>query len=292
MSPIIKEEFKSPQPKENGEILNMIKTPDKNDNTDIDQHTPSRKRSYEHDGDEFYKPLEKIQKKILQEKYLQEKPTDDEERKEEDKGSKEKQSSGSALQSLQGLVYGKSFNTEHPLDSLQKLIHTTNTTSSSHTVTMSRSVLSPSLISSEGTSLPTTLPGTVILVNPIVTVVTNSKGGSPSLQISLPSHRSGSPDSKDLHSPHSDSPVRDSKSPIPDGDGDQNSEYRCIACNRNFASKGSYRYHLSRCHWSTVKKYRIKEAINTSPYVYLPLDHTAKFNKYYEMANELANKGK
>jgi hypothetical protein len=26
--------------------------------------------------------------------------------------------------------------------------------------------------------------------------------------------------------------------------------------------------------------------------VYLPLDHTAKFNKYYEMANELANKGK
>lgn len=71
-----------------------------------------------------------------------------------------------------------------------------------------------------------------------------------------------------------------------------NIDYKCAACSRHFASKGSYRYHLSRCHLSSVKKYGIKEAFNMSPYIYLPLDHTAKFSKYYEMANELASKGK
>ena len=75
----------------------------------------------------------------------------------------------------------------------------------------------------------------------------------------------------------------------PDG---ELSEYKCAACSRRFASKGSYRYHLSRCHLSSVKKYGIKEAFNMSPYVYLPLDHTAKFTKYYQMAQELASKGK
>ena len=77
--------------------------------------------------------------------------------------------------------------------------------------------------------------------------------------------------------------------PGPDG---ELTEYKCAACSRRFASKGSYRYHLSRCHLSSVKKYGIKEAFNMSPYIYLPLDHTAKFTKYYQMAQELASKGK
>ena len=38
-----------------------------------------------------------------------------------------KSSSVSALESLQGLVYGKNFNAEHPLDSLQKLLHAPQT---------------------------------------------------------------------------------------------------------------------------------------------------------------------
>ncbi|KAK2145550.1 hypothetical protein LSH36_674g01038 [Paralvinella palmiformis] len=281
-----KEQASSPRPNENGEIM----VPDKNDNTVVGRNTPPRKRNRDDGCDEFRDSAEKISpvKKNFKDQYLQAQSID-----ETTTDSSTQRSTNSALQSLQGLVYGKSFNTEHPLDSLQKLIHTTSSTSASQTVTTSQSSFSPPLISccSNSGGLPTTLPGTVILVNPIVTVIANSKSSSPSLQISMPPGGPSSPDSKELHSPHADCSSHE-KSPTPEGDGDQNSEYRCAACNRNFASKGSYRYHLSRCHWSTVKKYRIKEAINTSPYIYLPLDHMAKFNKYYEMANELANKGK
>ncbi|ELT87082.1 hypothetical protein CAPTEDRAFT_197857 [Capitella teleta] len=172
-----------------------------------------------------------------------------------------------ALDSLQGLVYGKSLKkSEHPLDSLQKLIHSTQnpaTTDSRPPVT---------------SSLSQSLPGTVILVNPIVTVMPNGTTDSPSIQISIPPK---SPSNADT--PPSDD-ERDA-----DSDSDQSGEYHCGACKRTLASKGAYRYHLSRCH---VLKYGIKDAIHTSPYVYLPLDHTAKFNKYYEMAHELASKGK
>ena len=190
----------------------------------------------------------------------------------------------SALESLQGLVYGKSFSTEHPLDSLQKLIHNTDgvTTANNNTNgTMSHMITGP-------TNLSTGLPNTVILVNPIVTVVP-SNSAPPAVQISLP----GTDGPVTTPSP----PLNGfghgaSKSPLSEGEADQLGDYRCQACNRSFASKGSYRYHLSRCHLSSVKRYGIKEAFNMSPYVYLPLDHTAKFNKYYEMANELANKGK
>lgn len=77
-----------------------------------------------------------------------------------------------------------------------------------------------------------------------------------------------------------------------DSGSDSAVEYHCVACSRHFASKGTYRYHLSRCHLSTIKKYGIKEAFNMSPYVYLPLDHTAKFSKYFKMAEELVKKEK
>ena len=220
-------------------------------------------------------------------------------------GSKDPEEKGSALESLQGLVYGKNFNTEHPLDSLQKLIHTPHSRSSPHPVSpgscslpgLPRAVLGSGTNSNSTSAMQTTLPGTVILVNPIVTVMPNSTGGSPSVQITLPPDAVSPPlsrgDGKDSGSPRrSVSPtLSDQRSPSEPLDLDQPGDYRCQACNRHFASKGSYRYHQSRCHWSTLKKCRIKEAINTSPYVYLPLDHATKFNKYYEMANELANKG-
>jgi len=51
---------------------------------------------------------------------------------------------------------------------------------------------------------------------------------------------------------------------------------------------------LSRCHLGT-KRFggtAVKEVFSKSPYVYLPLDHATKFNRYYKMASELANNGK
>ena len=206
-------------------------------------------------------------------------------------------SAASALQSLQGLVYGKSFNTEHPLDSLQKLIHTTHgvpcvgINGGAQTVLTGKATIQPGI------------PGTVILVNPIVTVVPSSTA-PPQVHISMPGDRSSSPplvphNDKDSASGSENGLLQDHKlteaetEALLDAESDQPGEYQCQACKRTFASKGSYRYHLSRCHLSSaVKRYGIKDMINTTPYIYLPLDHSSKFNKYYEMANELANKTK
>ena len=186
----------------------------------------------------------------------------------------------SALESLQGLVYGKSLTTEHPLDSLQKLIHNTDGGSNG------RSNGSQSVMAGTATFQPG-MPSTVILVNPIVTVVPNTSA-PPAVQINI--SRDTSPPTTCQTSPSASSLKGAGSDKGGDSDGEPG-EYRCQACSRTFMSKGSYRYHLSRCHLSTVKKYGFKEAFNMSPYVYLPLDHSAKFSKYYEMANELANKG-
>lgn len=186
----------------------------------------------------------------------------------------------SALESLQGLVYGKSLTTEHPLDSLQKLIHNTDGGSNG------RPNGSQSVMAGTATFQPG-MPSTVILVNPIVTVVPNTSA-PPAVQINI--SRDSSPPTACQTSPSAGSVKGGGSDKGGDSDGEPG-EYRCQACSRTFMSKGSYRYHLSRCHLSTVKKYGFKEAFNMSPYVYLPLDHSAKFSKYYEMANELANKG-
>lgn len=119
-----------------------------------------------------------------------------------------------------------------------------------------------------------------------------------SLDLSVPLNLSvksqnGESDEEDSKSPKDDDSLSDYEAlNSPTNSDGEPMEYRCAACSRKFASKGSYRYHLSRCHLSSVKRYGIKEAFNMSPYVYLPLDHTAKFSKYYEMAKELANKAK
>lgn len=82
--------------------------------------------------------------------------------------------------------------------------------------------------------------------------------------------------------------------------------FRCTHCQRSFVTKGSFRYHQSRCPISEKKKYSpnngktINDTITTTPFVYMPLDHNArtspqsnsKFSKYYELAKELANKTK
>ena len=223
----------------------------------------------------------------------------------------------SALDSLHGLVYGKTLNSEHPLDSLQKLIYggngggITNSLSNNGNLAGSTGLTSglndgktgslhrgTALIMHESTSgLP---PGMLILVNPIVTVVPGASGSSPSLNITLPS-------SQQCHSPMIiPNPSKDdcsSCSPVTAGDAEAVEDrlhlYRCRACKRKFCSKGSYRYHLSRCHVLTTSasnnKYTaatttaLKDSMKTSsPYLCLPLDAASKFSKFYQLASELS----
>ncbi|CAG5132155.1 unnamed protein product [Candidula unifasciata] len=177
-------------------------------------------------------------------------------------GDGDKQEKKSALDSLSSFVYSQPLTSEHPLDSLHRLLSTndlTHLTADPHKYL----AVAPSKCLTVDISAPLNLTSKGGGVNA-------SSGGcsSDENEESDPAATEGGASEGDLR------------------------EYKCAACNRKFASKGSYRYHLSRCHLSSVKKYGIKEAFNMSPYVYLPLDHTAKFSKYYQLAHELANKGK
>lgn len=186
----------------------------------------------------------------LMNKYLN---IDEEER---ENGRIKKKDSSSALDSLSSFVYGQRLTSEHPLDSLQKLITKND---------IPKLVMEKALNCLQRESPDLSVP----------------------LNLSIKAE--GSDDREGTYLGREDFSDSDT-SPV--GSDSDTADYRCAACSRQFASKGSYRYHLSRCHLSSVKKYGIKEAFNMSPYVYLPLDHTAKFSKYYEMAHELASKGK
>ncbi|KAL4235061.1 Malpighian tubule stellate cell differentiation [Mactra antiquata] len=189
---------------------------------------------------------------------------------ENDGDSKQSKEKSSALDNLSSFVYGQNLTSEHPLDSLQRLITKSDI---------------PKLIGSATSRGFRYLP-------PHLQLHQSSLDLSLPLNLALKS-QNGESDDDDSKSRQDDDSLSDFEavgSPT-NSDGEQ-MEYRCAACSRKFASKGSYRYHLSRCHLSSVKRYGIKEAFNMSPYVYLPLDHTAKFSKYYEMAKELANKAK
>lgn len=198
-------------------------------------------------------PKPEISGEILSSKYL----NLDEEEKSKDSSPPSSSSKSSALDSLSSFVYSQSLTSEHPLDSLQKLFTNSN---------IPRILPSSSLKNFD----PVESPMPTAPLNLSIRRETNDED----LDMS-----DGKDSFSDQESSHS-------------SDSEANMDYRCAACSRHFASKGSYRYHLSRCHLSSVKKYGIKEAFNMSPYIYLPLDHTAKFSKYYEMAQELANKGK
>ncbi|ESO82675.1 hypothetical protein LOTGIDRAFT_155690 [Lottia gigantea] len=173
--------------------------------------------------------------------------------KETDKEKEE----ASALNSLSSFVYSQPMTSEHPLDSLQRLLTKTDIPKA-----LSRHFDLPYLTGIPELALP--------------------------LNLSVKQCLSDDEDI-DVGQEGTLSSSEDRASPVSEG---EQRDYKCAACSRQFVSKGSYRYHLSRCHLSSVRKYGIKEAFNMSPYIYLPLDHTAKFSKYYEMAYELANKGK
>ncbi|XP_013410855.1 uncharacterized protein LOC106174030 [Lingula anatina] len=88
-------------------------------------------------------------------------------------------------------------------------------------------------------------------------------------------------------------------------------KFRCENCQRRFVTKGSFRYHQSRCTHLVEKKTKLKGKISlpydpyqATPYIYMPLDHNSKehkfyaplnhpskFSKYYQLAKELAHKG-
>lgn len=187
-----------------------------------------------------------------------------------DEGKSTKGDKSSALDNLSSFVYGQTLTSEHPLDSLQKLITKSDIPKLMASDTGGRLKYLPPHLQMHHAHLDLTVP----------------------LNLSVKSPK-GDSDEEDERSRHDDDSLSD-YDPVnsPSNSDGEPVDYRCAACNRRFASKGSYRYHLSRCHLSSVKKYGIKEAFNMSPYVYLPLDHTAKFSKYYEMAKELANKAK
>lgn len=216
-------------------------------------------------------------------------------------------SRSSALESLQGLVYGKALNSEHPLDSLQKLIygragagvvnssvsgsgvgHVLHGPNGSHAAVIMKG--------SDALHHPLP-PGTLILVNPIVTVVPGASGSNPSLNITLPGCEPspGAPVAGDDGTKRTEAGRR-LQSPLDDRENSLRI-YRCRGCRRKFSSKGSYRYHLSRCHvltssTSSEKCSSVKEPLKKSPYICLPLDATAKFNKYYKLASELGTEAK
>ena len=186
----------------------------------------------------------------------------------ESEETKTEKTKSSALDNLSSFVYGQPMTSEHPLDSLQRLITKTDI---------------PKLMASAGAKTFKYLPPHLQL----------QASGELPVPLNLSMKGEGHEDSDDDQMRLEDETLSDcdgAASPT-NSDGEP-IEYRCAACRRRFASKGSYRYHLSRCHLSSVKQYGIKEAFNMSPYVYLPLDHTARFSKYYEMAKELASKRK
>lgn len=200
----------------------------------------------------------------LETKYLNMDENDDEDKKTDEVKS-------SALDNLSSFVYGQNLTSEHPLDSLQKLITKSDIPKLMGTAAASHGFkYLPPHLALHQSSLDLSVP----------------------LNLSVKS-QNGESDEEDSKSPKDDDSLSDYEAlNSPTNSDGEPMEYRCAACSRKFASKGSYRYHLSRCHLSSVKRYGIKEAFNMSPYVYLPLDHTAKFSKYYEMAKELANKAK
>ena len=200
----------------------------------------------------------------------------------------------SPLESLSRFVNAQPMSTEHPLDSLQKLLTRSNITNM-----MGLSILSPfhhrylcgqsiDAVSVSSTAHPpdvssvadhyplnlsTKLPESSELSFSNHNPASFIEGETCNPSILLDQECVGSPDEEFDHE-------------------EDLTEYTCSGCNRMFASKGSYLYHLSRCHLSSVKRLGLNDALNMSPYVYLPLDHTAKFSKYYMLAEELAGKGK
>ena len=219
----------------------------------------------------------------------------------------------SALDSLSCFVYRQTLTSEHPLDSLQKLLSSNEPSlgqdGQNKCLSSSSFASKPSAVASfhafpASRASSATSPHRISVSSPL-NLSTNTShcsssadftsrigGKEKSMRVSGNEDTSDSDGNEEGHTNFAKAEDDDEATGSGGASDGEANVYKCAACNRQFASKGSYRYHLSRCHLSSVKKLGIKEAFNMSPYVYLPLDHTAKFSKYYQMAHELANKGK
>ena len=251
-APSLNGDISKPVEEKKGKVKDRVTSPIANNVNDRDETSSVKSNHSERSMDRNSETLEK--------KYLD--VSDNEETKTE-------KTKSSALDNLSSFVYGQPMTSEHPLDSLQRLITKTDI---------------PKLMASAGAKTFKYLPPHLQL----------QASGELPVPLNLSMKGEGQEDSDDEDQMRLDDEALsdcDGATSPTNSDGEP-VEYRCAACKRRFASKGSYRYHLSRCHLSSVKQYGIKEAFNMSPYVYLPLDHTARFSKYYEMAKELASKRK
>jgi len=150
----------------------------------------------------------------------------------------------SALESLQGLVYRQTASSDHPLDSLQRLIYggagADVSVQLGHHQTSSSSAAAESDHQFVAGRSPVLAPQTLILVNPIVTVVSGQGGET----AATPAPGGGGGGSAGESSGSSEDAGEQA---VPPGPAAAPRLYRCRACRRKFSSKGSYRYHLGRC---------------------------------------------
>ncbi|XP_074646681.1 uncharacterized protein LOC141902728 isoform X2 [Tubulanus polymorphus] len=202
-------------------------------------------------------------------------------------------SSWSALSSLKNLVTKQAEpnlgnkSVEHPLDSLQKLINQTDASSKS---------TNPSLQVKLGSVANAPYWFAYSYLNPLQSGLTNQNVPPKSPDVAT-SRQAFSPSSDGGHSNgvlDLSSHKTDRNGGHPDSDDDTKpSDLKCDMCGKVFSSKGGCRYHRSKCLHNIPRGMGVKEArIVRTPYTYMPLEHTNKFSKYYEMAKELANKGK
>jgi len=153
-----------------------------------------------------------------------------------------------ALESLQGLVYRQTINSEHPLDSLQRLIYGGSCSEPSHVsvqLAAGQSAVAgdPDMadLQLQTGKSPVLAPQTLILVNPIVTVVSQAANSDVPSTPKPSAVTGGGGGGSAGESSGSSEDAGEQAVPVP-------RVYRCRACRRKFSSKGSYRYHLSRCH--------------------------------------------
>lgn len=165
----------------------------------------------------------------------------------------------SALDSLKGLV-DKQMDKEHPLNSLQKLINQTDGNNTNNVSSLQSRLIN-------------------VTSSPYWFSFSHLTKGWPN---GGASSTKSDPDRAGAELEN-----------VVDSDGIEVniSELKCDLCGKLFSSRGGCRYHRSKCPQSVPKNLGSKEAhIVQTPYTYMPLEHTNKFSKYYEMARELANK--
>jgi len=230
---------------------------------------------------------------------------------------------GSSLDFLQGFVYGRPLVGGHK-DNVTRLNLSESIGDATNLLSGSRSSQTMGISSSKSLNLATqqnSFQNVLTAVNPVVTLtsrcssvtdtVTTMAPGRHDATVSTPRLTSG------VTTPHCNAATPEpTLSPAADPlDAECTSEvvprsHTCRACRRGFASKGSYRYHRSRCHAfqsvvtgsegsstgvvqqqeSQIKEISLYTTRTQHPPALTPTNHLTKFSKYYQLASELSSK--